>query len=373
MEKSHHIIELQSIRGIAAAAVMVGHAMVYYDTPMWFHRLAILSNGRAAVVIFFVLSGYVLTRSLSKSAFDRAAVLRFYVQRLFRIYPAVWVASAMGLGYLFLLHWQIPVQHEGDLIRSQFRTDRFDTLHIVASIAGMTTFILPQLWTIFVELVASIALPGIAFIALRRPGWFPVLVGAAFSVSVLFPNTYYHTTMYFMDFVVGAGLAIPGVAETIFFRAPARHMVAACLFGLAMTQEIGTDYWNPWVHLGETWFAYNIIGTLIGAERRVAILKSPVLILLGDISFSLYLLHYVILCTLAKAFVLLPAMNISLLNVLLTLATCVVSLPLAWLSFTYIEKPSIALGRKLIDRQPVKRLNLAAVFQDALREKTVVR
>src|SRR5262245_42816924 len=112
---------------------MVGHALIYYDTAAWFHQLSLLANGRGAVVIFFVLSGYVLTRSLRSSLFDRDSVLRFYVQRFFRIYPAIWVASSLGLFYIFFLHWQIPIEHPGPLISGQFREDRFDALHIVAS------------------------------------------------------------------------------------------------------------------------------------------------------------------------------------------------------------------------------------------------
>ena len=177
-------------------AVMFGHTLVYYETPSWFHYLAIICNGRAAVVIFFVLSGYVLTRSLRNSSFDTTSTLRFYLQRFFRLYPAIWAASALGLIYIFGLHWQIPVDRPGELIRHAFRPDRFDTLHIVASLAGMTTFIIPQLWSIFVELIASLAMPGIAFVAYYRPGWFPWMLGTSVLVSLVIPNTYYHVTMY---------------------------------------------------------------------------------------------------------------------------------------------------------------------------------
>src|SRR5262249_18057505 len=175
---------------------MFGHALVYYQTPDWFRSLAILVNGRAAVVIFFVLSGYVLTRSLRRSLIDRDTVLRFYVQRLFRIYPAIWAARALGLFYIVFLHWQIPVEHLGCLISSQFTTDRYDAVHIIASLAGMTTFVIPQLWSIFVELVASLAIPGIAFVTLYKRRWLPGLFGLALLVSLSYPETYYHVSMY---------------------------------------------------------------------------------------------------------------------------------------------------------------------------------
>jgi peptidoglycan/LPS O-acetylase OafA/YrhL len=338
------IVELQSLRGIAATAVMIGHALVYYDTSEWFYGLARLFNGRAAVVVFFVLSGYVLTRSLRNSQFDQDSIRRFYIQRAFRIYPAIWMASGLGLIYIFFLHWQIPVEHVGSLVRSEFRIDRFDALHIVASLAAMTTFIIPQLWTIFIEIVASIALPGIAFVTLHRQGWYPWMLTIAILISLAYPNSYYHVTMYFMDFVIGAALAIPDMAHRLFSKAPANRLVFGCLAALACTQFLPGAYYNPFVHLGETILAATVIGLVIGAKERVEWLASPILLFIGDISFSIYLLHYVVLCTIAKMFVILP-LNVNTLSILLAVATCVITVPLAWLNYIYIEKPGIQLGK----------------------------
>ena len=186
---SGQITELQSLRGIAAATVMIGHCLISYGPSALLIGLSEVLNGQAAVAVFFVLSGYVLTCSLQRGRFDRDAVLGFYVRRGFRLYPAIWVASAFGLAYLFALHWQIPPDRAGPLIEQSFRPDRFDTLHIVASIAGMTTFIIPQLWTIFVEIVASAATPCIAFVALYRRQWFACTLGLALLMSFTIPNT----------------------------------------------------------------------------------------------------------------------------------------------------------------------------------------
>ena len=69
--------ELDALRGIAAFLVLVQHARVMgldprpFDNPllergvhmlMHFSPLRVLEFGRAAVLFFFVLSGYVLTR-----------------------------------------------------------------------------------------------------------------------------------------------------------------------------------------------------------------------------------------------------------------------------------------------------------------------
>jgi len=350
---SGQITELQSLRGIAAATVMIGHCLISYGPSALLIGLSELLNGRAAVAVFFVLSGYVLTCSLQRRRFDRDAVLGFYVRRGFRLYPAIWLASAFGLAYLFALHWQIPPDRAGPLIQQSFRPDRFDTLHIVTSIAGMTTFVIPQLWTIFIEIVASIAMPGIAFVALYRRQWFPCVLGVALLASLTIPNTYYHVTLYLIDFVVGAGLAIPGLAMRLFQNAPARLLVSIGLVMLACTRFLPLEYWGPAANLLELAAATLIIGALIGANEKVYLFRSRVLRFLGDISYSLYLLHFVVLCTVVKLFTLLQwasgtSVSIYVLAILATCLTSTITIMLAWLSYVYVEEPGIKLGKRLL-------------------------
>ncbi len=350
---SGQITELQSLRGIAAVTVMIGHCLISYGPSSLLMGLSGLFNGRAAVVVFFVLSGYVLTRSLQKGRLDRDAILRFYVRRGFRLYPAIWVASAFGLAYLFALHWQIPPDRAGPVILHAFRPDRFDALHIVASFAGMTTFIIPQLWTIVIEIVASIAMPAIAFVVLYRRQWFACTLGLALLVSFMLPNTYYHVTLYLVDFIVGAGLAIPGLATRLFRNAPARLSVGIGLVMLASTRTLPLEYWSPAANLLELIVATLIIGVLTGANEKLHLFRAHFLGFLGDISYGIYLLHFAVLCTVVKAFTLLEwalgvSVDIYALAVLVTCVTSAVTILLAWLSYVYVEVPGIELGRRLL-------------------------
>lgn len=67
VQGSHHAVELQSIRGLAALVVVVHHCTFYfrYD-PSVKYGFEVALNAHAAVVSFFVLSGFVLTRSWGK-------------------------------------------------------------------------------------------------------------------------------------------------------------------------------------------------------------------------------------------------------------------------------------------------------------------
>src|SRR5579871_4515312 len=110
--RHQHMPELQSIRGIAALVVLACHCTSYYLTPAWFTRAQYaLANGQGAVVVFFVLSGFVLTNMLSREPITVQSTFVFYLRRLFRIYPALWAASLLALAYVAFLHWRIPVSN----------------------------------------------------------------------------------------------------------------------------------------------------------------------------------------------------------------------------------------------------------------------
>jgi peptidoglycan/LPS O-acetylase OafA/YrhL len=347
-DRAGHIVELQSLRGIAATAVLFGHVIGYYSIPDWLVDLGKLSNGRAAVVIFFVLSGYVLTRSLRSSTFDLPAVTRFYWQRWFRIYPAIWPASLLGLGYLVVLHWQVPVDNIGPSFGRYFRTDRYDVLHIIGSFAGIQAFLLPQLWSIFVEIVASIAMPGIAFVALHRPRWMPQLLIIATTVSFTIQHSPYDICLYFMDFIVGAALAMHRLPAI-----PLPWLVPVCLAVLSVTLFFPLSYVSPAAHLVETFFSAMVISVLISTP--IFWLRSRFMKFIGDISYSIYLLHFVVLCFIAKSFALVQlSLDTVSMTFLLAGATYAVTIPLAWLSYVYVERPGVRLGKAILNKRFAK-------------------
>src|SRR5918998_6506382 len=99
--------ELDSLRGIAAFLVLLQHARVMGLDPrplaspllergvhmlMHFSPFRVLEFGRAAVLFFFVLSGYVLTRALLRSG--SPGLLAFAAQRTVRLVVPVFASVA---------------------------------------------------------------------------------------------------------------------------------------------------------------------------------------------------------------------------------------------------------------------------------------
>jgi peptidoglycan/LPS O-acetylase OafA/YrhL len=78
LNAQHHIEELQSLRGVAALMVAVSHMSSIYMLPPG-TRIAIdfVCNAHACIIVFFVLSGYVLTGSLLRRGLSWPSIRGF--------------------------------------------------------------------------------------------------------------------------------------------------------------------------------------------------------------------------------------------------------------------------------------------------------
>src|SRR5262245_20320652 len=95
--RSGFIGELGALRGIAALVVCLSHTLLVYDHPQALLILAgIPLNAHGAVVLFFVLSGFVLALSWQRFSPGLASAIQFYTRRGFRIFPAMWLATVIA-------------------------------------------------------------------------------------------------------------------------------------------------------------------------------------------------------------------------------------------------------------------------------------
>jgi len=108
--RSNRLPSLDGLRALAALMVVVGHAgkVLQVGRHLPFGSGVIDVWGPVGVTVFFVLSGFLITRLLVQDRRESATIhLRaFYVRRAFRILPAYWVYMAaiavMAHGHLVL-------------------------------------------------------------------------------------------------------------------------------------------------------------------------------------------------------------------------------------------------------------------------------
>ena len=358
----HHIDELQSLRGVAALTVVVSHMTPVYVLPGG-ARIAIDSvfNAHASIIVFFVLSGYVLTGSLLRRGLSSTSVKGFYLGRLFRLFPALWAASTISV--LFLLLWPNQTIHPAP----SFWFGLF--LHplpsaaklVLAAVAFDTSLIMP-VWSIFIELMGSAVMPLLVILMSARTRLFKwVLLGMGVASFLLAHAPHrLNSLAYMFDFALGAWLAsgsgrrlagnslprLLGAAFTLiffrFFWFSIRNGRPMPLFG----------YDDPFPMLVEGIAAFVLIGVLASEHGRIHLLRSRWAVWLGNVSYSLYLVHFPVTILVAKilsrAFSTTTSATIAA-AVLIPLALTI-SFGLAFLLYRFVEIPSIALGKKFSKR-----------------------
>lgn len=289
--------ELQSVRGLAAGMVMVHHALrCITPTPLTHFIADMLLNAHAAVVIFFVLSGYVLSRALVTVPSDLAGITNFYVRRGFRIYPAMIFGVALGLLY-YLFFRPIPAAHLSPFMLETYLPNKVTPVQAVLTFLGLQVVLLPPLWTITVELAASIVMPAIAFVRARSGPALLVLTALLGVVSFLFPTGNRWILVYLVDFALGA-CALEYRAQL------GRLMVHPLATAVAVAVLLWFRQLHPWPYFHPVPSILEGLASvlvIIGIDRNHAIfLRWPPLVRLGDWSFSLYLLHVPVAFALAR-------------------------------------------------------------------------
>ena len=182
---------LTLIRFLAATAVIFAHSLAFFDLTEQYDPVFILFGigaGDLAVNVFFVVSGFLITRSwLSK-----LNLVDFAWARAARIYPALWASSlllVLAAGMLFSL---LPL-HEFLLLPTTISylvknsTMFFGAqLSLPGTIEGADMGFNVPLWTLPHELqmYALVALLGIAGLIGRRPICASIVV-ASFAIWIL--------------------------------------------------------------------------------------------------------------------------------------------------------------------------------------------
>ncbi|MEK8128193.1 acyltransferase [Paenibacillus filicis] len=378
--------ELDSLRGLAAMTVFFAHCLgmfVLYNNPsirgdfvsylLKFTPLSILISGHEAVILFFVLSGLVLSfpfvtpgKSPSTPVFITKRVLRLYVPYAVAIIFAILLRLLIpthrieGFSNWFAAHWQSPISikllinHLLFLPSYTFGGGRYD-------IAAFDSVI----WTLIQELRVSIIFPLIMLIVLKLNWKTNVLIGLGLSLlshimvivskidtlpkllNSLLP--YLNTIEWIPMFIIGALIGKHFKLILDFFEnLTSTKKIMISVGGILLytyphwffkeVEWIHLDVINDWVTLLG---AGILICLALTAKSFSTFLRLKPIHHLGKISYSFYLYHMIVLVGLFFLFH--EKMPIWLIWV----GTLVISWIISTLSYRYIETLSIHWGKRL--------------------------
>ena len=335
---------LDSLRGLAALGVAFHHAL---SSVANFHLPSILfdSFGYPQVLFFFVLSGFVLSRSINGARdMNREGMHSYLIRRFLRLYPAAVFSLifAAVLSRMYTCSFS-PFASEWLIHEIQRAQSVCTPWGYISSLSLKYPDLNGPLWTIRVEFWCSFFLPFI-LLTVTRKRVLRILVGVVFGVLFYCIGT--KTTHIFVFYL---GYLLFCLQATIDRLVTVRRvpLILACVIAL----------WWLAFYLDVARFAAPFVQALIllamipcrgGMIHRVLI--SPPLRFLGRTSYSFYLVHCPILLFLWS---LMERSNSSLLGLGIVsvfglfFSSVIVSLPLAYFSQACIEKPMNDFGKSL--------------------------
>ena len=336
---------LTGIRGLAALWV----ALLHFQSNPAGAQLGlgpVLGGGAVGVDIFFVLSGFILSlKYLPQMAlgWNRSSFWEFLVKRFARIYPlhlftflaiaALWLAAA-HTGY----ESQSPVDHDG--------WSAICNLLLIHAWG-----ILPRLswnapsWSVSAEWLAYIALFPLCGLVLQRWSWRGVLALTAILWFGFVSYVYVVHDGALVDVTTDGALRILPeflggylIGRLVLQRGPIKH-AAACLLAAMAGLAVALLFPQALLLLLPA-ILLMMAGLHAGGPIINRLFGSRVMVFLGEISYSIYMLHgfaLILVNQLLRHFVILPSMPYALLILGLKMG---LTLLLAWLGFRWIECPA---------------------------------
>lgn len=332
-ESLHYMPALDGLRALSVAMVFTVHAAPALGFP-----------GGLGVDIFFVISGFLITRILLKEyrRDGRVDLRAFYLKRALRLYPALLLVCLSFMAFFFVLRHTMPIA----LVKVSAIA-----LTYISNIWMATTgeFIghLSHTWSLAMEeqfyLVWPLLLLGL--LRFRKPAVIvAILVVASFAVWMLIGISQPYNPL-----VRAGGLLAGCLTAFLVEKRPWQNMgaayaavaVIAAAVALEWSGVLDRQFTLPMVSVA---MPFLIVHLAFGSGPVVRFLSSRVLVHLGVISYGLYLWHYIILAGLA--------MVGFKYGVTMALVAVLPTYVCAALAYRFVEAPIIRLKARIPMKEP---------------------
>lgn len=342
---------LDYLRGMAAAGIMVFHYMSWtfgeFDASDFMGRVGIYG-----VAIFYVLSGLTLFHVYeSRLSESLAEVLDFFKKRALRIFPLLWVATILSI---FIV--------QGGSV---------NLYNLILNLTGIFGFIdwsnsiAIGAWSIGNELVFYCFLPIFVWLHRRQK-----------TVFWIFSATLLGVYVYFAYFLIDASKTFTDLQQRLYYFNPLNQVflfLSGYLIGALLSKEsFKTTTSLVYIAAGLILFIlYPAEGSrlqLVAGHARMAFTISCILVCigfykfnaalplvismplknLGEISYSVYMLHPLVHILLRKPFDFVREHYFPVSEAWRFFSAIIITLVLSYLVYQYFEKYFIRLGKTTI-------------------------
>ena len=287
---SKKLVGVQTARGVAALLVVIYHTTRGMSLPQYLGHIPFanaLGFGHSGVDFFFVLSGFIITYAHMSDVGRPERVYRYLWRRIVRIYPIYWVVTGIGilhaifspdaaarLAPLHLLYSLLLLPESAEPIVSVAWTLRSEMLFYI--VFALTIVDRRFCWPL---VIATLLLVLYGMVAPPTGPWFGLLVSSfnvEFLMGIATARLLVHRKIPYSAALVAAGaiafLAV-GTLEVVGI-VPLNGLPGRLLYGSASVA---------------------ILAGMVELERSGHVHLGSIGVLLGDISYCLYLIHLAVI------------------------------------------------------------------------------
>jgi len=342
-KKVNRVLFLDFIRGVAALMVVLSHSFETFYPTITKYDGGDLDMGMAGVLAFFLVSGFVIPFSLERYK----SIPIFFSNRIFRIYPlyiAVFVLSVLLYRLNISDNWSIlenkipqNILYHLFFIQDYLPKQKFGVFSLVGGA-----------WTLAIELVWYIIFACIYKLALNEKNEKILLAANVFilviSLTSLFLNLRIPPGRPILLFCCFLGLYLYRYFNGVVMKKNFAIYTSISLLNIYFALYVGFGHFmNPHFSLECVLKSYTlgfaiflIFYLLKGKTNRFL---NPIFEYFGQISYSIYLAHGLIL-RLVTHYLGIEPKN--------TLYVIIFSLILATILYNFIEKPGVSLGKAFV-------------------------
>jgi peptidoglycan/LPS O-acetylase OafA/YrhL len=344
---------IDGMRGFLALSVFIHHSSPYYQyiqTGIWDESMSNLyiQLGETSVSLFFMITSFLFISKLLNSKEKDFNLRFFFLSRIFRIIPMYYfLVLLIIISVMFASHWKMNVGVSEFLISifnwccfTIYKTSTINNDAFTTMANGGIAWSLPYEWLFYF----SLPLISILILKIRPKIWYIIL-------SVIFIIIFYkiHGIIeYHIYSFMGGGLASILLKFTSFNNkiedAYGSIIILVCLFLIGQFSTANNIFCILLI---------TIIFTLIALGTSLfGLLKNSTLKFLGEISYSTYLLHGVLLHTVLRfGFGFEKIKHLTPLEYCLVIFSITPALiVISFLGFRYIEKPNIDKSKTIIQK-----------------------
>lgn len=339
---------IDGLRAIAALSVLVQHmfgdmlrhsgvesTVLYPYVSTWVHNFDL---GRFGVVLFFLISGFVVPFSIK----GQRPLRHFAISRLFRLYPALWLAIA-GLSVFYWYQGNAPTV-----------STILANMTMAPALFGKT-WLSEIYWTLFVELVFYFLVAGLFAVKLLYDYRAVFALGLVLIASTTLPilmrmNDIAELPVQYIGLHVSFLLSGLLLRFSIIEKRRWAGLCALCLLSLQLVAIFILSDFS--LARGDGFVLFNaqailtayIAAILLFAAAAITLRPhSAALAATGQISYSIYLFHWLVCNIIYSQFPLTGEWNS-----LAIMSLCIVAtLAVSWAVYNIVEKPMQRLGKNI--------------------------